>query len=85
MAREAVYVGVWIILVIATVLELAMLYMQAPLTLLLAGIAVLASLKAILIALYYQHLRYEPAALSAIPISGLALLIILVVTMVAGG
>ncbi|MEM4190120.1 MAG: cytochrome C oxidase subunit IV family protein [Candidatus Caldarchaeum sp.] len=54
-----VYIGVWAVLMLATVLELAMLRLPMTLSLIVFGIMGLAFMKAVLIALFYQHLLTE--------------------------
>jgi len=54
-----VYIGIWAVLMLATVVELAILRLPMTLSLVVSGIIGLAFLKAVLIALFYQHLLME--------------------------
>jgi caa(3)-type oxidase subunit IV len=73
------YVGIWLGLVVATILEVVTRSLTGALSVLALIILLLSSAKAITIALYYQHLRYETARLAILPIAaivGIALLAI---------
>jgi cytochrome c oxidase subunit 4 len=85
MGRMGLYTFVWLILVLATVLEVVLISAPGTLLVMLFAVAGLAILKAVLIALYYQHLRYEPWSVSSLPLVALALLAVLIVVMVASG
>jgi Prokaryotic Cytochrome C oxidase subunit IV len=63
------YVGIWLGLVIATVMEVVVRSLPGEVSLLVFGISMISSLKAIAIALYYQHLRYEGIRLAALPLA----------------
>ena len=73
------YVGIWLGLVVATVMEVVMRSLPGAISLLALTILLISSGKAIVIAMYYQHLRYEPWKLAILPIAavvGIALLAI---------
>jgi hypothetical protein len=73
------YIAVWLGLVIATIVETVTRSLPAAASLLALVILTISSAKAIFIALYYQHLRYESWKLAVLPISaivGIALLAI---------
>ena len=73
------YVGIWLGLVAATVIEVAARSLPAAASVLALTILLISSAKAIFIALYYQHLRFESWRLAVLPISavvGIALLAI---------
>ncbi|HLN89587.1 MAG TPA: cytochrome C oxidase subunit IV family protein [Candidatus Binatia bacterium] len=73
------YVGIWAGLVVATVMEVVTRSLPGAASLLALTILLIASAKAIFIALYYQHLRFESWRLAVLPISaiiGIALLAI---------
>ena len=73
------YIGIWAGLVVATVAEVATRSLPGAASLLALTILLIASAKAIFIALYYQHLRFESWQLAVLPISaivGIALLAI---------
>ena len=57
--RISLYIGVWVVLVVATLLELVLVGMPLTLSMMIFGILGLAVLKALLIALFYQHLIGE--------------------------
>jgi cytochrome c oxidase subunit 4 len=73
------YIAVWLGLVVATIVETVTRSLPAAASLLALVILTISSAKAIFIALYYQHLRYESWKLAVLPISaivGIALLAI---------
>jgi cytochrome c oxidase subunit 4 len=73
------YVGIWLVLFILTAVELGVAFLpwaKMTLILLLIGLAVW---KALLVALYYMHLRFEPNRLRILAIAPLPLAVILVV------
>ncbi len=80
MADSKLYVTIWAILVEATIMEVVTRFMPSEFQLLIFGIVAIATLKAVLIALFFQHLRYEPKALSLAPIGALFVLTTLLVT-----
>lgn len=59
-----VYAVIWVLLVGFTVAEVMMIVMAFPPIFILLGVIGLASLKAVFIALYYQHLKYDDIAIS---------------------
>ena len=67
------YYLIWFILAVLTALEVAMsLYMTNVSKVVLAvGLILMAVWKAVLVAMYYMHLRYEPARLWIMAISPL--------------
>ncbi len=73
------YVAIWLGLVVATVLEVVTRSLPGAVSVLALTILLISSAKAIFIALYYQHLRFESWRLAVLPISaivGIALLVI---------
>ena len=82
MAGVKLYVGIWLILVVATITEVLTRSLPGSTSLLVTIIIVIASAKAIIIALYYQHLRYEGIRVAAMPIAAIVALAILAVTAV---
>ncbi len=74
MANYRLYVVIWIILVAATILEVETRLLSSTAAYLVAGIIAISSAKAIIIALYYQHLRYESMAIKLLPIAALVAL-----------
>ena len=73
------YVGIWFGLVVATVVEVVTRSLPGALSLLALIILLISSGKAITIALYYQHLRYEDKRLALLPIAAVVGVIILAV------
>ncbi len=85
MPSYKLYISIWVFLVAATVMEVVTRFLPAGISLLITGILVIATAKAILIALFYQHLRFETRILSILPISGILVLsTLLIVSILAG-
>ncbi len=85
MASFKLYIAVWAVLVAATILEVVTRFLPAAVSLLVLGIVIIASVKALLIASFFQHLRYETKFLAILPISGLLVLsTLLIVSILAG-
>ena len=78
------YYLIWFILAVLTALEVAMsLYMTNVSKVMLAvGLILMAVWKAVLVAMYYMHLRYEPARLWIMAISPLPFGVILVLAVI---
>ena len=74
------YVGIWLGLVIATVMEVVVRSLPGEASLIVLIISLIASAKAIAIALYYQHLRYDGISLSALPIAAVIGIVVLAVS-----
>jgi cytochrome c oxidase subunit 4 len=74
------YVGIWVGLAVLTALELTVAFLPwSKVTLILLLIA-LAVWKALLVALYYMHLRFERSRLRLLAIAPLPFCVILVTT-----
>lgn len=76
------YIGIFVALAVLTAIELGVAFLPfAKLTiiLLLIGLAVW---KALLVALYYMHLRFEPNRVRILAIAPLPLAVILVVAVI---
>jgi cytochrome c oxidase subunit IV len=76
------YIGIWVALAVLTAIELAVAFLPWPkmtLILLLIGLAVW---KALLVALYFMHLRFEPNRLRILAIAPLPLAVILVTAVI---
>ncbi len=82
MASVKLYVGIWLGLIAATILEVVTRSLPGSTQLLVAIIILIASAKAVVIALYYQHLRYEGIRVAAMPLAALVALAALAVTAV---
>ena len=79
------YILIWVVLLVLTLAEVAMsLYMTNVSKVVLAvGLIFMAVWKAALVAMYYMHLRYEPARLWILAISPLPLAVILVLAVIS--
>ena len=73
------YLAVWGGLFVLTVVEVAAVYLRIPRHLLILALLLLAAWKALLVALYFMHLRFEPKRLALIAMTPLPLGVILVV------
>ena len=78
------YILIWVVLLVLTLAEVGMsLYMtNIPKVWLAVGLVFMAVWKAVLVAMYYMHLRYEPARLWILAISPLPLAVILVLAVI---
>ena len=85
MSEVKTYIITWVVLVVITIAEVIMLGIPMAYSLIVFSIAALAIIKALLIALYYQHLAREPGSLSLLPIYAVAMLAALIVISVVGG
>lgn len=66
-----IYLAVYALLISATLGEVAIINLAAASAITVLAVLALAGLKAVLIALFYQHLKYEPKFLSAMVLIGL--------------
>lgn len=73
------YIGIFLFLAGLTAIELVVAFLPWPKMVLIALLILLAVWKAVLVALYYMHLRYEPTRLRLLAIAPLPLAVILVV------
>jgi len=80
MAGVKLYVGIWLALVVATIIEVVASSLPGSSSLIVTIIMLVASAKAIVIALYYQHLRYEGIRVAVMPLAAIVALGILAVT-----
>ena len=71
MARVWIYVAVFAALVVRTALELVIFLQPLPRAVVDASIVLLAGGKAVLIALFFMHLAYEPRSLSYLAVLGI--------------
>ena len=78
------YILIWVVLLVLTLAEVAMsLYMTNVSKVVLAvGLILMAVWKAVLVAMYYMHLRYEPTRLWILAISPLPFGVILVLAVI---
>lgn len=73
------YIGIFGILFVLTVVEVGVAFIGLSKTVTVLALIMLALWKALLVALYYMHLRYEPSRLRLLVISPLPLAVILVI------
>ena len=73
-----VYSVIFSILMGSTVLELMLIGQPVPRQLLIISIIGLTGVKAVLVALFFQHLKDEPKAISSLVLFGFAAVILLV-------
>lgn len=82
-AKHPPYVGIWVALAVLTMLEVGVAFLQnwpkEAIILVLVGLAVW---KALLVALYYMHLRFEGNRLRILAIAPLPLAAILVIAVI---
>jgi len=71
------YVGIWFGLVVATIVEVVTRSLPGAVSILALIILLISSGKAIAIAMYYQHLRYEDRRLAILPIAAVVGVILL--------
>ena len=73
------YVGIWAGLVAATVMEVVTRSIPGAFAVISVIILLISSGKAVTIAMYFQHLRYENKSLALLPIAAVIGVIILAV------
>ncbi len=76
------YILIWVILLALTLGELGYAFMDLPKIVLALGLIFMAVWKAVLVAMYYMHLRYEPKRLWVLAVSPLPLAAILVLAVI---
>jgi cytochrome c oxidase subunit 4 len=72
------YIAIWWILLAVTVMEIGYSFLKIPRPILILGLVVMAVFKAVLVALYFMHLKFERKSLGIIVGSTLILAVILV-------
>lgn len=77
--KQPPYFLVWGVLLLLTLAEVFFAFLELPKAWLVSGLTFMAVWKALLVALYYMHLRFEPRRLWLLAASPLPLAIILVV------
>ena len=76
------YIGIFILLAVLTVLELGIAFLPWSKTLIIVLLVAFAGYKAVLVALYYMHLRFEPNRLRILAVAPLPLAVILVIAVI---
>jgi len=71
------YMLIWGVLAVLTLAEVGYAFMDLPKVFLATGLIIMAVWKAVLVALYYMHLRFEPKRLWILATSPLPLILIL--------
>jgi cytochrome c oxidase subunit 4 len=72
------YIAIWWILLAVTVMEVGYSFLKIPRPILILGLVAMAVFKAVLVALYFMHLKFERKSLGIIVASTLILAVILV-------
>lgn len=76
------YIGVFLALTVLTGIELGVAFLPWPKKLLVILLIFLAVWKAVMVALYYMHLRFEPNRLRILAVAPLPLAVILVTAVI---
>ena len=77
------YIGIWLALAGLTVLELGTLFLrQWPKKLVILILVAMAVYKALLVALYFMHLRFETNRLRIVAIASLPLPVIMILAVI---
>ncbi len=76
------YILIWVILAVLTAAEVGYAFLDLPKVVLAVGLVLMAVWKAVMVAMYYMHLRYEPARLWILAISPIPLAFILVLAVI---
>jgi cytochrome c oxidase subunit 4 len=76
------YIAVWAGLFVLTVVEVAVVYLRLPRRLTIVSLVFLALWKAMLVALYFMHLKFEPKRLLYVVLAPLPLAVILVAAVI---
>jgi cytochrome c oxidase subunit 4 len=73
------YMLIWFVLAVLTLAEVGFAFLSLPKVFLATGLVSMAIVKALLVALYYMHLRFEPRRMWVLALAPLPLAVILVV------
>lgn len=74
------YIGIWLGLVVATIMEVVIRSLPGPASIFLSIVLLIAGVKAITISLYYQNLRYEGIKLASLPLAAVIGVVFLAVS-----
>ncbi len=80
--KIALTIGIWIYLVAATVLEVVIFYLLPAAAIVNLSIGILAASKAVLIVMYYMHLRYESRSIQFLILPPTLLVAVLILTLI---
>ena len=72
------YMLIWVVLLVLTLAEVGYAFLDLPKFWLAVGLIIMAVWKAVLVALYYMHLRFEPQKMWILALSPLPLAVIFV-------
>jgi len=76
--KDPPYLVIWVVLLVLTGAEVGYAFLSLPKFWLALGLIVMACWKALLVALYFMHLRFEPRRLWVLAVSPLPLVAILI-------
>ena len=76
------YILIWVILLVLTLAEVGYAYLDLPKIGLGVGLVFMAVWQAVMVAMYYMHLKYEPRRLWILAVSPLPLAVILVLAVI---
>ena len=76
------YILIWVILLVLTLAEVGYAFLDLPKIMLAVGLIIMAVWKAVLVAMYYMHLRYEPRRMWILAVSPIPLAILLVLAVI---
>ena len=76
------YILIWVVLLVLTMAEVGYAFMDLPKVWLATGLVIMALWKALLVAMYFMHLRYEPRRLWVLAASPLPLAVLLVLAVI---
>ncbi|MDQ3698778.1 MAG: cytochrome C oxidase subunit IV family protein [Gemmatimonadota bacterium] len=81
-AKHPPYIGIWVVLAVLTLVEVGVAFLPWPKWVLIALLLGLAVWKALLVALYFMHLRFETNRLRILAVAPLPLAVILVTAVI---
>ena len=81
-AKHPPYIGIWVMLAVLTMVELTVAFLPWPKRIIIILLVALAIWKALLVALFYMHLRFETYRLRILAIAPLPLAVILVTAVI---
>jgi len=84
-AHHPRYMAIWVALFLLTLVEVSVAFVAFSKVAIVLALLVLAVWKAVLVALYYMHLKYEPRRMWLLAASPLPLALILVWTVLREG
>ena len=79
MGLTKIYVGIWVGLMAATAMEVAVRIFAGDAGTVVFFISIVAAVQAIIVSMYYQNLRYEQIQLAALPLAAVASVVFLAV------